>query len=96
MSKFLVQGKDAGNFLNRLCTADVDKECGKITYTQWLNEYGHMEADVTVTKLNEDRFLVVATDTQLNHVGKFHGAKHILSYIGHLMIFVVFAIKRHT
>ena len=69
MSKFLVQGQDAGSFLNRLSTANVDGEAGKITYTQWLNEQGFMEADLTVTKLeDEDQFLVVATDTMHNHV----------------------------
>ena len=68
MSKFLVQGSDAGNFLNRLSTANVDKECGRITYTQWLNEDGYMEADLTVSKLNDEQFLVVASDNTMNHV----------------------------
>lgn len=68
MSKFLVQGKDAGAFLNRLSTANVNGDCGAITYTQWLNEQGFMEADLTVTKLEEDEFMVVATDTMHNHV----------------------------
>lgn len=69
MSKFLVQGRDAGSFLNRLSTANVDGDAGRITYTQWLNEQGFMEADLTVTKLeDDDQFLVVATDTMHNHV----------------------------
>jgi 4-methylaminobutanoate oxidase (formaldehyde-forming) len=68
MSKFLVQGPNAGSFLNRLSTSNVDKECGRITYTQWLNEEGYMEADLTVSKLSEGQFLVVATDTMHNHV----------------------------
>ena len=68
MSKFLVQGDDAGNFLNYLSTANVDGDCGKITYTQWLNEQGYVEADLTITKLDDDKFLVVATDTMHNHV----------------------------
>lgn len=68
MSKFLVQGNDAGSFLNYLSTANVDGDCGKITYTQWLNEEGFMEADLTVTKMEDDKFLVVATDTMHNHV----------------------------
>jgi heterotetrameric sarcosine oxidase gamma subunit len=68
MSKFLVQGYDAGRFLNFLSTANVDGENGKITYTQWLNADGFLEADLTVTKLAEDQFLVVATDTMHNHV----------------------------
>jgi glycine cleavage system aminomethyltransferase T len=38
MSKFAVMGRDAGELLNRLSTANVDGEVGVITYTQWLNE----------------------------------------------------------
>jgi len=68
MSKFLVQGYDAGKFLNWLSTANVDAECNKIVYTQWLNEFGYLEADLTVTKLADDQFLVVATDTMHHHV----------------------------
>lgn len=68
MSKFLVQGYDAGKFLNYLSTANVDGPCNQITYTQWLNEHGYLEADLTVTKLAQDQFLVVATDTMHNHV----------------------------
>eukprot|EP00559_Dactyliosolen_fragilissimus_P008321 CAMPEP_0184860704 /NCGR_PEP_ID=MMETSP0580-20130426/5544_1 /TAXON_ID=1118495 /ORGANISM="Dactyliosolen fragilissimus" /LENGTH=822 /DNA_ID=CAMNT_0027357913 /DNA_START=85 /DNA_END=2553 /DNA_ORIENTATION=+ len=68
MSKFLVQGRDAGKFLNNLSTANVDGETGKITYTQWLNEEGYMEADLTVNKMEDNKFLIVATDTMHNHV----------------------------
>jgi glycine cleavage system aminomethyltransferase T len=68
MSKFLVQGDDAGTFLNHLSTANVNGNCGTIAYTQWLNEQGYMEADLTVTKIEDDKFLVVATDTMQNHV----------------------------
>lgn len=67
MSKFRVDGKCAGPLLNRLSTANVDGEAGKITYCQWLNDDGRMEADLTVTKLNDESFLVVATDTMHNH-----------------------------
>jgi 4-methylaminobutanoate oxidase (formaldehyde-forming) len=68
MSKFLVQGYDAGTFLNWLSTANVDGESSRISYTQWLNELGYLEADLTVTKLADDQFLIVATDTMHNHV----------------------------
>jgi len=68
MSKFLVQGKDAGDLLNRLSTANVDDEVDMITYTQWLNDDGKMEADLTVAKLEEDKFMVIATDTAHRHV----------------------------
>jgi len=68
MGKFLVQGRDAGRVLERLSTARVDGNIGRITYTQWLNDTGRLEADLTVGKLDEDRFLVVVTDTMVRHV----------------------------
>ncbi len=68
MSKFLVQGRDAGRWLNHISANNVDGPAGLITYTQWLNEGGKLEADLTVTKLDDDRFWVVASDTALRHV----------------------------
>lgn len=69
MSKFLVQGRDAGKILNYLSTANVDANHGEMTYTQWLNGEGKLEADLTVAKLAEsDAYLVVATDTMHRHV----------------------------
>jgi 4-methylaminobutanoate oxidase (formaldehyde-forming) len=67
MSKFLVEGPDAGRLLDWLSAARVDGEPGVITYTQWLNEGGTLEADLTVTKLDDDRFWVVASDTAHRH-----------------------------
>jgi heterotetrameric sarcosine oxidase gamma subunit len=67
MSKFLVQGRDAGRVLNHVSANNVDGPAGRITYTQWLNEAGKLEADLTVTKLADDRFLVVVTDTMHRH-----------------------------
>jgi len=68
MSKFLVQGPDAGPMLDRISAGSVDGPSGVITYTQWLNEGGTLEADLTVTKLDQERFWVVATDTAHRHV----------------------------
>jgi 4-methylaminobutanoate oxidase (formaldehyde-forming) len=67
MSKFLVQGRDAGEVLDYICANRVNDECGRITYTQWLNEDGLLEADLTVTRLDQDKFLVVVTDTMHRH-----------------------------
>jgi 4-methylaminobutanoate oxidase (formaldehyde-forming) len=67
MGKFLVQGRDAGRCLNNISGNHVDAATGIITYTQWLNEQGTLEADLTVTKLAADRFLVVVTDTMVRH-----------------------------
>jgi glycine cleavage system aminomethyltransferase T/glycine/D-amino acid oxidase-like deaminating enzyme len=68
MSKFLVQGRDAGRWLNYISANNVDGPSGVITYTQWLNDAGKLEADLTVTKLDDERFWVVASDTALRHV----------------------------
>lgn len=68
MAKFLVQGRDAGQRLERLSANRVDGEPGRITYTQWLNPAGGIEADLTVTKLDVDRYWVVASDTAHRHV----------------------------
>ncbi len=57
--KIRVVGKDAEAVLQRLCGNDVAVPDGKIVYTQFLNEDGHIEADVTVTRLSSDEFLVV-------------------------------------
>jgi 4-methylaminobutanoate oxidase (formaldehyde-forming) len=67
MSKFAVEGRDAAALLQHVSANDVDGEPGTITYTQWLNERGLLEADLTVTKLADDRFWVVASDTAHRH-----------------------------
>jgi len=67
MAKFLVQGRDAGRVLNYISANDVDGPSNTITYTQWLNEQGKLEADLTVTKLDDEEFIVVASDTAHRH-----------------------------
>jgi glycine cleavage system aminomethyltransferase T/glycine/D-amino acid oxidase-like deaminating enzyme len=68
MAKFLVQGRDAGRVLNHISANNVDGPVGRVTYTQWLNEGGTLEADLTVTKLDDEKFMVVASDTAHRHV----------------------------
>jgi len=67
MAKFDVRGRDAGRILDRVSANKVNGKPGRITYTQWLNPAGTLEADLTVTKLAEDRFWVVASDTAHRH-----------------------------
>ena len=68
MGKFLIQGRDAESALNRICCNDVAVPPGRIVYTQWVNEAGGLEADLTVTRLASDQFLVVCSDTAHGHV----------------------------
>jgi 4-methylaminobutanoate oxidase (formaldehyde-forming) len=58
-AKFRVEGRDALRALNHICANDVDVPVGRLVYTQWLNERGGIEADLTVTRLSETSFLVV-------------------------------------
>jgi len=63
MAKFAVRGPDAGRVLDRISAGAVNERDGTITYTQWLDEAGGIRADLTVTRLAPDDFLVVASDT---------------------------------
>jgi glycine cleavage system T protein len=58
-AKFRLEGSDAAQVLNRVCANDIDVAPGKMVYTQWLNERGGIEADLTVTRLSETLFLIV-------------------------------------
>jgi 4-methylaminobutanoate oxidase (formaldehyde-forming) len=58
-SKFLVQGRDAEAVLQRICANNVAVRPGRVIYTQWLNERGGIEADLTVTRLAGDRYQIV-------------------------------------
>ena len=48
-------GKQVVDFLQKMCTADVDIQVGKIVHTGMLNEWGGYENDCTVTRLAENR-----------------------------------------
>jgi 4-methylaminobutanoate oxidase (formaldehyde-forming) len=58
-AKFLVQGPDAFSLLDRISVSKVDVAPGKLVYTQWLNERAGIEADLTITRLAEQEFMVV-------------------------------------
>jgi glycine cleavage system T protein len=58
-AKIEVEGDDALAFLQRICTNDVDRPVGAIVYTQMLNRRGGIECDLTVTRLEEDRFRLI-------------------------------------
>ncbi len=58
-SKFEFSGPYALRDLQYLCSADVDIPTGRSIYTQLLNVRGGIEADATVTRLADDKFLFV-------------------------------------
>ena len=68
--KFVVEGPDAEAVLGQVCANDVAVDVGRVVYTQWLNERGTIEADLTVTREADDRYLVVtAAATQVRDLG---------------------------
>ena len=58
-AKFRLEGRDACAVLGQVCANNVDVAPGKLIYTQWLNDKGGIEADLTVTRLARDAYLIV-------------------------------------
>ena len=57
--KIEVMGSDALTLLQRVSDSDMNKPVGSATYTQFLNTRGGVEADVTVTRIADEKFWVV-------------------------------------
>ncbi len=57
--KMEVEGPGALAFLNYLAAAQIDKPIGTTIYTQLCNDRGGIEADVTISRLGDDRFLLI-------------------------------------
>ncbi|WP_435183663.1 GcvT family protein [Halobellus sp. EA9] len=69
-NKIEVVGSDAGAFVQRLCTNDMDLAVGDVKYTLMCNDAGGVRADITVTRTDEDRYLLLTTGREVgnNHV----------------------------
>ena len=69
-NKMEVVGDDAGEFVQYLCTNDMDLGIGDVKYTLMCNEGGGVRADITVTRTDEDRYLLLTTGREVgnNHV----------------------------
>jgi glycine cleavage system aminomethyltransferase T/glycine/D-amino acid oxidase-like deaminating enzyme len=57
--KIEVSGAGALRLLERVADNRIDRPLGSVVYTQFLDERGGIVADVTVTRLAEDRFRIV-------------------------------------
>lgn len=58
-AKIEVTGRDAVSLLEWVCDNSVARGPGNVTYTQMLNRRGGIEADLTVTQLEDDNFVIV-------------------------------------
>jgi len=66
-AKLEVSGPRATGFLGRMSANDIDREVGSIVYTQLLNRRGGIEADLTVTRLAPESYLLVTGTAVGNH-----------------------------
>jgi glycine cleavage system aminomethyltransferase T/glycine/D-amino acid oxidase-like deaminating enzyme len=57
--KLDVTGPGALPLLERVCDSRIERALGSVIYTQFLNRRGGIVADVTVTRLGEQRFRVI-------------------------------------
>ena len=55
-----VSGDDALQFLESLSCTDLDRPVGRATYALFLNPHGGIETDVTILRLDDDRFRIFA------------------------------------
>ncbi len=58
-AKFLVIGRDAQAALSWICANDVTRKLGALIYTQLLNARGGIEADLTVARLEAQKYYIV-------------------------------------
>ena len=64
--KYLITGRDAAKFVDRLITRDVAKmTVGQVYYTPWCDEHGKVIDDGTVSRLDEQTFRWTAADPSL-------------------------------
>jgi glycine cleavage system aminomethyltransferase T/glycine/D-amino acid oxidase-like deaminating enzyme len=66
-AKLEISGAGATAFLQHMAANDVDREVGSIVYTQLLDRRGGIQADLTVTRLATDRYLLVTGTAYGNH-----------------------------
>ena len=64
--KYLVTGKDATKFVNRVIARDINKvKIGQVIYCCWCDEQGKVIDDGTITRLAENKYRWTAADPNL-------------------------------
>jgi aminomethyltransferase len=64
--KYLVTGPDARRLVDRVITRDISRMAvGRVFYTPWCDEQGHVIDDGTVARLGEETFRWTAADPSL-------------------------------
>ena len=64
--KYLISGRDASRFVNRIITRDIHKVSkGQVIYCCWCDEQGKVIDDGTITRLDENRYRWTAAEPNL-------------------------------
>ena len=67
MVKYRIAGSGAERFLNRLATRNIAKlKEGRVAYTVWCNDAGHVIDDGTIFRLGAEEFRLCAQERQLD------------------------------
>ncbi len=77
--KLLLQGRDALALLQRLCANEVDVAAGRMVYTPMLNARGGFESDLTVLRLDEQRFWLLTGSAQATRDADWIG-RHVAAH----------------
>ena len=75
-SKFDLKGEKTHSELQKICTANIKNEIGKITYAHMLNEDGGIETDLTVVCIDKNYFRIVSSAATRER-DKFHILKYL-------------------
>lgn len=74
--KFEVSGPDAEKALQWICAGNVAVNPGQLVYTQWLNERGGIEADLTASRTGANRYMITTAIGSYNK-DWWHLKKHL-------------------
>ena len=69
LKKYLIEGKDALDLLDRLVTRNI-KICkiGQVMYTPWCDENGKVIDDGTIQRLSENKFRITSAEPNLDWI----------------------------
>lgn len=84
MTKFIVEGRDALRVLETISANKIDVSVNKLVYTQWLNERGGIEADLTITRMAENQFMVVSAAA--THFRDLSYLRHHVEAVDHCFV----------
>jgi aminomethyltransferase len=69
LKKYIIEGPDAQNFLNRLVTRNIAIcKVGQVMYSPWCDEFGKVIDDGTIQRLSENKFRITSAEPNLDWI----------------------------